>query len=502
MHPILLNGQWRPASSNGDFTGFNPATAEPLADRYPISAWDDCQAALDAASHAADALADVPANMIADFLQAYSDRLEAQATDICQTAESETALPVQPRLQDVELPRTVNQLRLAATAARDETWRDPVCDAEAGIYTCRAPLGPVLVMGPNNFPLAFNAISGGDFAAAIAAGNPVIAKAHPCQPSTTRLLAEQAQAAADEANLPAGTVQLLYGIDPKDGLRMVADPRLGAVAMTGSRQSGLALKAAADEVGKPIYLEMSSVNPVFFLPGAVAAGADDLAAELAGSCLLGGGQFCTCPNLFVLVKSGPAERFVKAVREQLESKPAPVLLARNVVETLESAIARLRGAGAEVLTGGQVADGPGYRFQNTLLRTTAEQFLREAVALQTEAFGPATMAVVAESPEQAIEVANHVEGSLTASMYVAADGSDDAVANRLMRVLRRRAGRLLTNKMPTGVAVSPAMNHGGPFPATGHPGFTAVGLPAAIRRFTKLDCYDNVPSHLRPECLR
>ena len=184
------------------------------------------------------------------------------------------------------------------------------------IYSCLGPIGPVLVFGPNNFPLAYNAISGGDFAAAIAAGNPVIAKAHPDHPMTSYLLAAQAQVAADATAMPSGTVQMIYDIAPVNGLRMVADHRVAAIGFTGSRPGGLKLKAAADAAGKPIYLEMSSVNPVFLLPEALER--DGIVDEVSTSCLAGGGQFCTCPNLIVVEKGDVASRFQESLIDRCQ----------------------------------------------------------------------------------------------------------------------------------------------------------------------------------------
>lgn len=502
MHPVLIGGDWRSAQSSGGYSTVDPSTGETLEGLFPMSAWADCEAALEAAAGCALELEDTPPEAIARFLEAYADRIEQDAQSLGETAARETALPVKPRLVDVELPRTTNQLRLAADAARSGVWRSPVHDDSAGLHACFGPIGPVVVFGPNNFPLAFNAISGGDFAAAIAAGNPVIAKAHPDHPETTRLLAEHAYAALAESGLPPATVQLLYGVDPDDGLRMVADERVGAVAFTGSRRGGLALKAAADAAGTPIYLEMSSVNPVFFLPGAVAQRGEALAGELAASVLLGAGQFCTCPNLFVLSEGEGSTGFVSRVEQTMDEAQAGVLLSGGVLNGLKTAVGELLSSGARVVTGGKPADGTGYRFENTLLAVSGDGFLANPAALQTEAFGPVSLGVTARDPEQMLLIAEKIEGSLTASVYSADDGSDAPLGGGLMARLRRRAGRVINDKMPTGVAVSPAMNHGGPFPASGHPGFTAVGIPTSIRRFTKLDCYDNVRAEYLPESLR
>jgi NADP-dependent aldehyde dehydrogenase len=502
IEPVLIDGQWRPAQQVGTVRAVNPANGERLPFEYPISSWADCDAALRAAAAAATQLAAMPPGVVGDFLGRYADRLAANADAICEQAHSETGLPVKPRLAEVEMPRTILQLRQAAAAAREESWRLATIALASNIRSGYSAIGPVAVFGPNNFPLAFNGISGGDFAAAIAAGNPVIAKAHPSHPRTSQLMAQQAHDASRDVGLPAGTVQLLFKTSRDDGRRLVSDPRLGAVGFTGSRAGGLAMKAAADAVGKPIYLEMSSVNPVFFLPNAVAQRRGELVNDLTGSVLLGSGQFCTCPNLFVLFAGDAAESFIAELKAQFDTKPCGTLLSEHVLETLSSSVSALREAGAEFVTGGRPGKGPGFCFQNTLMRVSGSKFLQSAERLQTEAFGNATLGVVVDGMEQAKAVAARLEGSLTASLYSATDGSDDAMYDVLAPILRRLAGRLLNDKMPTGVAVSPAMNHGGPFPATGHPGFTAVGIPASLRRFAMLECYDNVRQHRLPLWLR
>jgi NADP-dependent aldehyde dehydrogenase len=499
MEPVLINGQWQQAQSAGAFRAVNPKTCASLAPQFPICAWADCDAALTAAAAAAKEMAKQPPGVVGGFLEEYAKRLDDHVAAIGEVAHLETALPIKPRLVDVEMPRTTRQLRLAAAAARDGSWRMATIDSANNLRSCYGPLGPVAVFGPNNFPLAFNGISGGDFAAAIAAGNPVIAKANPSHPRTTQLLAEQANLAAQSSGLPAGAVQLLYKTSKEDGIRLVKDPRLGAVAFTGSRPAGMALKAAADAAGKPAYLEMSSVNPVFLLPGAVDERRTQLVDELVGSCLLGTGQFCTCPNLFVLFAGDQAETFLAELKTQFDSRPAGVLLSERVLETLRRAVESLRQSGAELVTGGRPIEPPGFRFQNTLLRVSGDRFLQAAERLQTEAFGNATLAVVVSGNQQATEVAERIEGSLTGSVYSGSDGREEALYNVVAPVLRRRVGRLLNDRMPTGVTVSPAMNHGGPYPATGHPGFTAVGIPASLRRFAMLQCFDNVrPNRLPP----
>ena len=492
-HPVLVAGQWRDASPAGTFH-----TEKTPADPYPASAWADIDAALLAAAQAAVALRQAPPESLARFLRAYADLIESRKSEIVDLAAAETALPKSPRLADVELPRTTHQLRLAADAALEGSWALPTIDTRLNIRSRHAAIGPVCIFGPNNFPLAFNAVSGGDFAAAIAAGNPVIAKAHPGHPGTTRLLAEQAFAALAQTDLPPATLQFVYHVEVSVGLRLVADPRLGATAFTGSRGSGLKLKSAADGAGKPIYLEMSSINPVVILPGALRQRAEKIADEFTESCLAATGQFCTNPGLVILLAGPETESFVAEVARRFSSRSPGPMLSSAVGAALRTSVHLLVSAGAQVVAGNTPSEAG---LANTLLRVDGRGFLRAPHALQQEAFGNASLLVVAADAVQARSILEHLDGNLTGSIYSDTLGSDDATYAELALTLRRRVGRLLNDKMPTGVAVSPAMNHGGPYPSTGHPGFTAVGIPASLRRFSMLECYDNVRPARLPSAL-
>lgn len=494
---VWIAGTWREAEATSTFQAENPAVGQRLDGEFPVSGWQDCEDALTAAALAAVELRTVPAEKLARFLELYADNLEAQADALVARANAETGLPVSPRLRDIELPRTTTQLRQGAAAAREGSWTAAVIDTKANIRSHFAPIGPVVVMGPNNFPFAFNGVAGGDLAAAIAAGCPVIAKGHPLHPGTTRLLAECASAAVKEAGLPPASVQMMYHISNEDGLRLVADPRVGAVSFTGSRAGGLRLKAAADVAGKPIYLELSSLNPVVLLPGAIAERGEQLAAEIADSALAGTGQFCTSPNLLVAIASPETEKLTRNLTAHLEERPIGALFSCGGREGLDASVGLLRKAGADVLTGAAPADAEGYRYRNTLLRVSAAQFLASPESLQHEAFGNATMLVIATDAGELLRVIESLEGNLTGSIYSSATGADDAAYRPIADALRYRVGRLLNDKMPTGVALSPAMNHGGPYPSTAHPGFTAVGIPRSLQRFGALQCYDSV----RPERL-
>jgi len=217
---------------------------------------------------------------------------------------------------------------------------------------------------------------------------------------------------------------------------------------------------------------------------------------------MGTGQFCTSPSFVVLFENDATEQFLDSVRQRLDATPPTTLLSRAVARSLGASVGELRRAGAQVVTGGSAIEGPGFRHANTLLRVNGEQFLAEPHALQTEAFGNVSLAVVVRDEEEALAVLDHLEGNLTGSIYSDTRGADDSLYARLEPPLRQRVGRLLNDKMPTGVAVSAAMNHGGPYPSTGHPGFTAVGIPASLRRFAALYSYDNVRASRLPALLR
>jgi len=504
LKPVLINGTWRKAFSPvGSFQAVNPTKGTKLDDSYPISSFAEVEESLEAAHEAGKALFKTPPEGVADFLEAFAESIEGHADELVEISHLETALPKEPRLRSTELPRTTNQLRQAAQAARERSWCRATIDTKANLRSKYAPLGGgIVVFGPNNFPFAFNPAAGGDFAAAVAAGNPVIAKANPGHPGTTKLFAELAFKCIKKAGLPKGTFQMIYHLRPEDGLKLVAHPLVGATSFTGGRPAGLRLKEAAEQAGKLIYLEMSSVNPIFILPGALRERPEAIAEELFNSCALGTGQFCTKPGVFVLLHNEESKGFFGTIKKLFEQLPAGFLVGQNVLNGIEAALKAMQDAGAQIMTGGKKLEGPGFCYQNTLLRVSGEIFLKNPKALQHEAFGTIALAVFADDFDQMTEIATALEGNLTAGIYSHTLEEDERFYSLLEPILRRKVGRLLNDKMPTGVTVSPAMAHGGPFPASGHPGFTAVGIPASLLRFAALHCYDNVRPNRLPAELR
>src|SRR3954454_12803114 len=258
--------------------------------------------------------------------------------------------------------------------------------------------------------------------------------------------------------MPPALVQLIYRTSHTDGARLVAHPLVGATGYTGGRSAGLTLKEAADKAGKPIYLELSSVNPVVILPGALEERLDDIASQFSTSCLMGAGQFCTNPGLVLLIAGDSTERFLETVVAKFKAAPVGTLLSGNVAKSLQQGIGFLIRAGAHTLVGGKASTSAGYSHANTLLRASGQQFLDAPEALQTEAFGNASLVIVAEDLDELARCLEHLEGNLTGCIYSHTGGGDDAAYNRLAAQLRLKVGRLLNDKMPPGVAVSPAMN--------------------------------------------
>ena len=502
--PVLIAGTWRPATVTETYRAFDPTTGRPLETPWPVSGWADADAALAAAHVAAGAMARLPDEARAEFLERYAARLEARAADLVAAAHTETGLAVKPRLADVELPRMLDQLRQAAAVARAGTWRMAMIDTARNIRSAAFGLGPVVVLPPGNFPFAYGAVTGGDFAAAIAAGNPVIAKAHPGCPSVSLLAAGEAVEAVRETGLPPATVQLLHGVAPADGERLVADPRVGATGFTGGHEAGRRLFAAATAAGRVMWVEMGSLNPVVILPGALAERGATIADELTASVTGSAGQFCTKPGVVLFVDDPAGPAFIEALRDRFTAVGEHVLLGPLGRERLATGVARLRDAGAR-LVAGAADDAPaatGCRHAATLLEVRAEEFLARPDAFLVEAFGNATLLVRAPSVDAVARAVAVVPGALAASLYLAKDGGDDRATAIIQPLLEARTGRIIENRMPTGLAVTPPMQHGGPWPSAAPPFFSAVGMPWSLLRFARRLCFDGFDTTRLPECLR
>ena len=488
------------------FRGVDPASGREIDPAYGGMAASDLERACCLAWSAFDTYRETSLDRRAGFLETIASRILDLGDRLVERATVETALP-RARIES-ERARTVGQLRLFAEVVRGGAWLDARIDPaqpkreqlpRPELRLRNVPLGPVAVFGASNFPLAFS-VAGGDTAAALAAGCPVVVKAHPAHPGTSELVGRAVQAAAIDCGMPEGVFSLLYGVGNWLGGALVADPRIKAVGFTGSRAGGIALMRIASERPGPIpvYAEMSSINPVLVLPAALAARAERIAAGFVASLTLGAGQFCTNPGLILAPEGRALEDFVAKTSAALAGCPAEPMLTPGIARTYERGVEQLAShPRVETLARGQTGTGVNLG-RSALLATDAQSFLTDEV-LRQEVFGACSLLIRCRDVRMMRELVEQMEGQLTITLQM--DEADVPDARALIPTLERKAGRLLINAFPTGVEVAHAMVHGGPFPATSDGRSTSVGS-LAIRRFLRPVCYQDFPGALLPEMLR
>jgi alpha-ketoglutaric semialdehyde dehydrogenase len=493
-----------PAGGGVTFRATDPSTGAALEPEFREADAALVDRAMRAAEAAFGEYARTTPRQRARFLRAIADELLGLGEPLLARAHAETALPM-ARLES-ERTRTVNQLRLFTDVLEEGSWVEARIDPgdpartpapKPDIRRMLIPLGPVAVFAASNFPFAFS-VAGGDTAAALAAGCPVVCKAHPGHPGTSELTARAIGAAARAARIPADVFSLLQGWSHEVGLTMVCHPLTRAVGFTGSRRAGRALfdAAAARPEPIPVYAEMGSVNPVFLLPSAVAGRWEAIAEGLAQSITLGVGQFCTNPGVVLGVRGDALDRLVGALGERIRGTPTGAMLYERLGKTYAEGVQRARVLGATIVASARLGGGPGHAAP-ALLATDAAHFLAEP-GLQEEVFGPASVVVAARDVAELVRVAEALEGQLTASIHGTAV---ELVAHAaLVEALRRKVGRLIFNGFPTGVEVGHAMQHGGPYPATTDARSTSVGT-ASIARFARPVCYQDFPDEALPPAL-
>jgi alpha-ketoglutaric semialdehyde dehydrogenase len=361
------------------------------------------------------------------------------------------------------------------------------------------PLGPVAVFGASNFPLAFS-VAGGDTASALAAGNPVIVKAHPAHPGTSAIVGQIVRDSVKACGLPEGVFSLLFDAGVDVGIGLVKHPLIKAVGFTGSLAGGKALMKLAAERPEPIpvYAEMGSINPIFVLPGAINKRGSGIATGLQASFTGSGGQMCTKPGLVLVPQEDGTPGFIKELGEKVTGTPAPTLLTKAIADRYTAAV-KGRTADAKVLAQGESADGSGSAKVQPSLFVAEYKDLVSNEELVQEIFGPTTVVVGYQDRKQLLAVAEQLEGHLTATLQ--GDESELAEYADLIDILSRKAGRVILNGYPTGVEVCHSMVHGGPFPATSDGRSTSVGSQA-IFRFTRLVCYQSFPDAALPDELK
>lgn len=501
---ILIGGCSRPGAG-GVFTALDAASGEPLQPSFGGAGPVDVEEACALAEKAFDAYRDVPLEYRACLLETIADNIMALGDMLVERCAVESALP-RARIEG-ERARTAGQLRMFAAIVREggflglrfdpaQAGRKPAPRVELRLRN--VPLGPVAVFGASNFPLAFS-VAGGDTASALAAGCPVVVKAHPAHPGTSELVGRAIQRAVRSCDLPDGIFSLLFDHGHEVGGMLVADSRVKAVGFTGSHAGGMALMqiAAARSEPIPVYAEMSAINPVLIFPEAMAVRGQAIAKAFVASMTMGAGQFCTNPGLVLAVRGAALDDFLRAAAAAVRGVPAAPMLTPDILRSFCAGVERLsRQAGVEMIARGQ--KGQKLQAQAALFTTDASHFLADHV-MHEEVFGPSSLVVRCSSEEELVCVVRALEGQLTAALHI--DEGDYAAAQRLLPLLERKAGRLLVNGFGTGVEVGHAMVHGGPFPATSDGRSTSVGS-LAIGRFLRPVSYQDMPAALLPAELR
>jgi NADP-dependent aldehyde dehydrogenase len=503
LHGKNIIGGGTSAVGSKTFFGFDPKNGKQLETPFYEATQEEVNLALGQAEHAFPALRRASADQVAGLLGTIAGEIDALGDALIEQAAIESGLG-KDRLTG-ERARTVNQLRLFAELVKEGSYLDARIDLplpgrkpipRPDLRRMLIPVGPVVVFAASNFPLAFS-VAGGDTASALAARNPVVVKAHPAHPATSELVASAISRAVEKCKMPEGTFSLLHATDPAISIALVKHSATKAVGFTGSERAGRAIFDVASQRPDPIpaFVEMGSINPVFVLPGVLEKGGDSLPQGFFGSINLGVGQFCTCPGVIVGKRGNAFDSFRQNLSALFQEGAPGTMLYSKILEGYENSVNRLaQTSGVQANRSSKAASPEKTEGMPVLFETDAETWLGNS-ELATEVFGPSAMVVSCGSDDQVLDIARKLPGTLTATVH----GTPDDIAQHrdLIEILETKAGRLLFNGFPTGVEVSPAMHHGGPYPATADPKYTSVGT-AAILRFLRPICYQNFPQESLP----
>ncbi|MFC2089824.1 aldehyde dehydrogenase (NADP(+)) [Bacteroidota bacterium] len=494
------------ATSATTFTAKDPSTNLDLEIQFHEADRNEIDRAIHKAASAFPAFQEISAMKKAGLLDAIAAEIEDLGDPLIQRCMQETALP-KARLIG-ERGRTVNQLRLFASVVKEGSWVDARIDTaipdrqpvpKPDVRQMLIPLGPVGIFGASNFPLAFS-VAGGDTASALAAGCPVIVKAHPLHPSTSEMVGRAIIAAIKKLGLPEGIFSLIQGKTNETGMEIVTHPSITAIGFTGSFKGGKAIFDAANkrEVPIPVYAEMGSVNPVFILPGAMKERSNELAAGLVNSFILGVGQFCTNPGVVVTLESNETREFNETLIEKTRNASPGTMLSSEIKNRYSGGVSTLvERKDVELLASSSGQENEN-NVQANVFGTTASAFTKDK-QLADEVFGPSTLEVTANSKEELLKVAENLEGHLTATIHGTEEDLEEY--SDLVKILIRKVGRLIFNGFPTGVEVCHSMTHGGPFPATTDSRSTSVGT-LAIKRFARPVSFQDFPEKTLPDELK
>lgn len=502
----LIGGEWTPGEG-GTFHGANPQDGRKLSPAFSTASSRQVEAAVRMAEAASKKFRHAPISVRAALLRHCAEQIMALGDELLERVMAETGYP--KARAESERGRTCGQLRMFADYIERGDFLDARIDTalpdrqpipRPDLRHVNQPLGPVVVFGASNFPLAFS-VAGGDTASALAAGCPVIVKGHPSHPGSGELVAQAIAKAVSQADLPRGVFSYLVDDGHAVGAQLVQAPAIKAVGFTGSFTGGTALMALANKRPDPIpvFAEMGSSNPLFVLPKALSENAAGIAQGFIGSITLGSGQFCVKPGLLIAVDGEPLQTFLDAAKKVVADAPSAVMLNERICQSFQQSMSeRGQGKGLEVVARGQAPSGDGFYSQVTLFTTTAANLL-DNIELVEETFGPASIIVKCQDRDELMRVARRLPGQLTATLHGTEEEFGDYA--ELLDLLTETAGRVVVNGFPTGVEVCHSMVHGGPFPATSDRRFTSVGTNA-ILRFLRPVCYQNYPEALLPPALR
>ena len=496
----LIGGKIVASATAKSFSAMDAATGEKMSPQFFEATTTEADEALKLAEQAFEEYRALPPQRIAEFLDRCAEEISKLGDELLQRANQETALPEERLIG--ERARTVNHLKMFAEIVREGSWVEATIDRampdrqpqpKPDLRRMLVPLGPVIVFGSSNFPLAYS-VAGGDTASALAAGCPVIVKAHPAHPGTSEMVARAIQSVVEAVKMPRGVFSMLHGTN-EISLHLVKHPAAKAVGFTGSLQGGRALFDAAVARSEPIpvYAEMGSTNPVFILPGALKKHGAAIAENFVQSFTLGVGQFCTSPGIAIGCQGDDWRAFVARAGELTKAVAPGAMLHQGILEKFKSGTEKFRKAPGVNVAAQSSAEAEA-RAGAILFGTDAKTFRSEQL-LAEEVFGPSTLLVSCGSPEELEEIARGLHGQLTASIH----GTDEDLVRckNLIAILRQKAGRLIFNGFPTGVEVCAAMQHGGPYPATTDSRTTSVGA-YAIKRFARPVCFQNFPDAALP----
>lgn len=491
------------AEGSKQIHGWNPKIGKQLDDAFMQATEAEIDRAARAAESAFQTFRNLDAEHVATFLERIASEIEALGPALLEQASLEAGLGID-RLTG-ERGRTCSQLRLFAALVREGWYLDARIDTaipdrkplpKPDLRRMLVPLGPVAVFGASNFPLAFS-VAGGDTASALAARNPVVIKAHPAHPGTSELVATAVAKAVAESGLPAGVFSMVHAIDTDVSLALVKHPCIKAVGFTGSLRGGRAIfdAAAARPVPIPAYCEMGSNNPVFVLPGALSSQLDTVVNGLFNSITLGVGQFCTSPGVVLGQDSPELNTFSAKLASLVEKGPAGTMLHPSILKGYLQNVEHRRSAqGVGTIAAETERSDERTEATPVLFETKGDVWL-ENPELSEEIFGPSAVLVRSQSKEELLRIARGWNGTLTASIFGTPE--DLAEYRELVQILEDKAGRIIFNGFPTGVEVTHAMHHGGPYPATSDSKFTSVGTQA-ILRFLRPVCFQNFPDTALP----